>query len=193
MSERLGALKWVRPLLLGLLLPSAGMAELEVPFLSGRVNDPTELLRAESESRIEGTLMPSSSTSTMGLGERLIGGGLFLCVIGMFSLLALHSPGLLAWFLYVFLTPFWTLFPLVLSGSRLGLLPVVLWLAGFPILRILGRRGRGAEKGGWRRIFVPLGTGGWRSTSGWSGGGFSSRGFSADGGSFGGGGSSSSW
>ena len=304
-----GRRRWVgAALLLWLLLASAGMAELEVPFLSSRVNDVAGLLSPESETRIEATLsgleevtgvqvvvltigslegedledyslqvaetwqlgsrelddgallliarddrkmrlevgyglepiltdatsnrvlndvlrprfrqgdfeggieeatvviagllqgedlLPpptrSSSTSPTGLRERLFGGGIFLFVVGMFSLMALQSPGFIAWFLYVFLIPFWALFPFALLGPRIGLVPVVLWLVAFPILRILGRRSGRTKKGGWGGIFVPVGTGGWKSTSGWGGGGFSSGGFSGGGGSFGGGGSSSSW
>jgi uncharacterized protein len=128
----------------------------------------------------------------MGWRDRLLGGGIFLVVVGLFSLMALQSTGLVAWFLYVFLIPFWALFPYALSGSALGLVPVVIWLIAFPILRIVGLRSQTNQRGGWRRIFVPVGTGSWKSTRGWGGGGFSG-GFSGGGGSFGGSGSSSSW
>lgn len=140
----------------------------------------------------EDALPAPSSSSSMGWRDRLLGGGIFLVVVGMFSLMALQSTGLVAWFLYVFLIPFWALFPYALSGSALGLVPVVIWLIAFPILRIVGLRSQTNQRGGWRRIFVPVGTGSWKSTRGWGGGGFSG-GFSGGGGSFGGSGSSSSW
>jgi uncharacterized membrane protein YgcG len=202
-----GRRKWAVALqLVWLFLPTASTAELEVPLLSGRISDPAGLLSSQSQTGIEETLVsagsrqedvlptPSSSTSGMGSGERLFAGGLFLFVVGMFSLMALQSPGLLAWCLYVFLIPFWALFPFALIGASIGLIPVVFWLVVFPILRVLGRRSRRVEKGGWRAVFVPMSTRGWKSTSGWgAGGGLSSAGFSGGGGRFGGGGSSSSW
>ena len=52
-----GCRRWVgAAMLLWLCLPSVGMAELEVPFLSGRVSDLAEVLSPGSERRIEETL-----------------------------------------------------------------------------------------------------------------------------------------
>jgi uncharacterized protein len=111
-----------------------------------------------------------------------------------FVLSALRTPGCAGWFLYVFLTPFLGFFPFAIFG-RAGLVVPILWLVGFPILKLLldrkgprppGARGRG---GGW--VLGPGSFGG----GGFGGGGFrgGGGGFSGGGGSFGGGGASSRW
>lgn len=106
---------------------------------------------------------------------------------------ALRSPGPVAWFLYVFLTPFLFVFPTVLAGLTAGVAATAGWLVLFPILRSFwpkGPRGPGGRggRGGWGPIFMGGGSGG-----GFSGGGFSGGGFSGGGGSFGGGGASGGW
>ncbi len=123
------------------------------------------------------------------LGGRLAAGGLFLLVVGMFSLVALFSPGCQSWFLYVFLMPFWGAFPAAFLSPKVGLVSLAAWVVGFPILKlILSSTGAGkrwvSSHPGWTN---------WTSGGGggWSGGG--GGGFSGGGGSFGGGGASGSW
>jgi len=114
----------------------------------------------------------------------IIGGGIFFIVIGTFSVVALFSKGGQAWFVYVFLLPFYLLFPVGIFGLW-GLVLPVLWVVGFPILRRLtwhtdrGRQFRSAHPG-WVTF---------AASSGRSSGG----GFSGGGGSFGGGGASGGW
>lgn len=123
----------------------------------------------------------------------------FLIPITLFSRQALAARGCLAWFLYLFLMPFWLFFPLALLGKPLGYIPICLWAVGFPILwaiRGRGPGGPGGPPGGsgsrWGPIVFP--TGGWSSSGGgFGGGGFGGGGFSGGGGSFGGGGASGSW
>lgn len=115
----------------------------------------------------------------------------FLIPLGLFSLRALSTRGCMAWFLYFFLMPFWFSFPMVVLGRPLGLIPIGLWIIGFPFAWVLihktGASSSRNNGGGWGPFF---GTGGgWSS----SGGGFSGGGFSGGGGSFGGGGASGSW
>jgi len=118
----------------------------------------------------------------------------FLIPVGLFSLQALSSRGCLAWFLYLFLMPFWFLFPIAMLGRPLGFLPIGLWVVGFPIVWAI-LHGTTAGKN-WRDTgggpFFGTG-GGWSSSRGGWGGGFSGGGFSGGGGSFGGGGASGSW
>jgi uncharacterized protein len=132
-----------------------------------------------------------------------IGIGLFVFgILGLFSNFGLFSKGGEGWFLYIFLLPFWTLFPGVLFGFRLGLTCAVVWIVGFPLLRILlwhtglGKNLR--KNSSWARNLERSarrrgGRGGGFSSGGSSRGGFSSGGFSGGGGSFGGGGASSGW
>lgn len=120
----------------------------------------------------------------------------FLIPIGLFSLQALSTRGCMAWFLYLFLMPFWSAFPLAILGSPLGLIPIGLWVVGFPLLWSLIHKTSGG-KNWWDKGAGPFG-GGWSSSrggwgGGFSGGGSSGGGFSGGGGSFGGGGASGSW
>ena len=119
--------------------------------------------------------------------------GIFLLVVGSFSMIALFSSGCQSWFLWLFLTPFWSTFPMVID-PWVGAVCGVLWFIGCPIAKlILGKTAFGKR---FLETYPTLTT--WGSSSGSSGGGWSrgggfSGGFSGGGGSFGGGGASSSW
>jgi uncharacterized protein len=130
---------------------------------------------------------------------------LFVTVIGTFSMIALSTDGCASWFLYLFLIPFYALFPSMIFPPAAPFL-LGAWVIGFPLLRLWFRKAGWGKKfrggGGGPRwppfIFFPgswssggsrRGGGGWMSGGG--GGGFG--GFSGGGGSFGGGGSSGSW
>jgi uncharacterized protein len=130
--------------------------------------------------------------STAGL---LIFAAMFLLVIGTFSLIALISPGKAGWFLYLFLTPFYAIFPSVVFPPYGGLIAAGAWLVLFPILRALLHSPAGTKmrkRHGWVMTPTTGGSGGrWSSGGGFSGGG--GGGFSGGGGSSGGGGASSSW
>jgi uncharacterized protein len=149
--------------------------------------------------------VPLASSGQMTLAGRLIGGVIFLLVVGLFSLLAAVLPGPIAWVMYVFLMPFHCLFPIGLLTPALGTAWFALWVIGFPLLRrALAKTGRGKR---WRTLFaLPAGAGSgggwtWGSSGGSSGGSSwsssssssSDSSFSGGGGSFGGGGASSSW
>ena len=112
---------------------------------------------------------------------------IFIGVIGVFAMSALFSKGGGAWFLYLFLVPFFFAFPAAMIGPKWALVIVMAWLTGFPILRAMiwhTTAGKGF------RTSHPTWTN-WTSTGGggWSSGG----GFSGGGGSFGGGGASGGW
>jgi uncharacterized protein len=139
----------------------------------------------------------------VGLG---IGFLLFLMPFASGALFTRGGPG---WFLWLFLTPFVAAFPLAFFG-RAGLAVPLLWLIGFPPLKLWVARQqkkgrflarstpgtRAGRPGGWGGFGGGMG-GGWSSGGGgWSSGGGRSSGgggFSGGGGSFGGGGASSSW
>jgi uncharacterized protein len=125
---------------------------------------------------------------------RLFFFGMYLLVVGIFSVVAIFSKGAQSWFLYFFLMPFHLAFPVVLAPFA-GVFFLLAWLVGFPLLkRWLGHAPAGkrflANHPGWTTFAASSGRrgGGWSSSGG--GGGFSGGG---GGGSFGGGGSSSSW
>jgi uncharacterized protein len=113
--------------------------------------------------------------------------------IGLFTFIGIVTPGV-GWFLYVFLIPFWSMFPLMLIGPTPTLVLVVAYLIGYP----LAKR-RLARTAWYRKAAIDLKTKGTASIGGFAvvsagGGGFSSGGgFSGGGGSSGGGGASGSW
>ena len=106
----------------------------------------------------------------------------------MFSVLAVFSPGCQAWFLYVFLMPFYFAFPAALVAPSFGVAMFGLWLVAFPVLKLwLGRAKAGRAFLKRHPAWASIGTASRGS------GGRSSGGFSGGGGSFGGGGASGSW
>jgi uncharacterized protein len=114
---------------------------------------------------------------------------IFTIVTGTFTLVGISTKGFVSWFLYVFLMPFWLMFPYAFLGT---VVPFVVYLFAFPLLKVLIARNPSlqASMAKWSRTTPGTGSS-WssRSSSGWSSGG----GFSGGGGSFSGGGSSGSW
>jgi uncharacterized protein len=138
------------------------------------------------------------------LGSKMLVLLIFGLVVGTFSMVAIFSHGCQSWFLYLFLTPFYAIFPSILWPGA-GLIAAGVWLVAFPILKALfsrpgggpPRRGSGGF-GGWPIFMPPIGGGrrggGWViGGGGFGGGGGGGGGFSGGGGSFGGGGASGSW
>jgi len=140
--------------------------------------------------------------SDFGWKERLLVGAFVFGILGMFTFIGLVSKGCAGWFLYVFLIPFYAVFPAAILGAYGGLTLLGVYAIGFPIFRvIIGRTAWG------KRLAENFGNtrnrGGGSSGSGWSGGGWSSgggggwssggSGFSGGGGGFSGGGASGSW
>lgn len=120
-------------------------------------------------------------------GEKVMGLAIFTFVVGIFTLIGLFQRGFMGWFLYVFLMPFWLLFPMAILGT---FIPFIVYLIAFPLLKTLLAQNPAFQS--WQKSWVgSKGFGG-----GWSSGGLSSGGgggFSGGGGSFSGGGSSGSW
>jgi uncharacterized protein len=135
--------------------------------------------------------------------EKLVIGVFLFIVLGIFTVIGILSPGCAGWFLYVFLIPFYAIFPMIVAGTGGGLGILITYLIAFPLLKAF------LPKTAWgSRLSKTLGSSGksrggrWSSGSGWGGwtGGFGGGGrsgggggFSGGGGSFGGGGSSGSW
>jgi uncharacterized protein len=136
----------------------------------------------------------------MPLHERILMGAFIFGIIGLFTIVGIVTPGM-GWFLYLFLIPFWAMFPVMIFGSGITFYILIAYLIGFPIAKLLVSRtdwfkeaGRNIGKKGY------AGTGGftWGGGGGsWSSGGgswsSSGGGFSGGGGSSGGGGASGSW
>lgn len=125
-----------------------------------------------------------------GVGFTLLFLGVFLLVVGTFSFIAIFSTGCQSWFLYLFLLPFWIVFPVMLHPAA-GLTAGLGWLFLFPILKTLvhhSRWGKAFQRS-HSTLFTVFGDRGSSFSSFSLGGG----GFFGGGGSFGGGGASSSW
>jgi len=132
----------------------------------------------------------AKSVSDLPVLPRLIATLVFVVVIGLFSALALLGKGCQSWFLYVFLMPFYAVFPFALWGTVAALL-IPAWIIGFPVAKFwLGKTTGGKSFLAAHPGLVSFAASGGHSGSG---GGWSSGGFSGGGGSFGGGGASSSW
>ena len=148
----------------------------------------------EPEFQSSGMQFPGAE---MPLAEKILIGAFVFGIIGLFTAMGLIMPGGMGWFLYFFLIPFWSMFPMALFGSAVALkilgayallYPLIkLWLSRLPWYRKirddLDSKGF-AEVGG-----MTLRTGGGGGSGGFSSGG----GFSGGGGRSGGGGASGSW
>lgn len=148
----------------------------------------------EPEFRSSGMRFPGAE---MPLAEKILIGAFVFGIIGLFTALGLIMPGGIGWFLYFFLIPFWSMFPMALFGSAAALKilgvyallypPIKLWLSRQPWYR---KARDDLESKGFAEIGgMTLRTGGGGGSGGFSTGG----GFSGGGGRSGGGGASGSW
>lgn len=135
----------------------------------------------------------------MPLATRILIGGFIFGILGLFTLIGIFTPGF-GWFMYLFLIPFWAMFPIMVLGTRGALICFIIYLVIFPTAKLFFRYSPKYEK--VRHDLKTKGKasiGGFTFTSGssgrsWSSGSSSSGGgFSGGGGSSGGGGASGSW
>ena len=138
-------------------------------------------------------------TGELSVTERIFIGVFVLGILALFTSIALFSGGCAGWGLYVFLIPFYAVFPWISIGTTAGIGLFILYVIGMPMAKIFMERSAWgkAQVKKWQSTSTSGRSGsGWSLGSGWgSSGGFSSGGggFSGGGGSFGGGGSSGSW
>ena len=125
---------------------------------------------------------------------RILLGCFIFGIIGLFTVLGVLTPGS-GWFLYVFLIPFWAMFPVVVVGPNATLALLGMYVIGFPIAKLSVR-----NQPWYAKAAEDLKTKGTASIGGFTissgGSSFSSGGgggFSGGGGSSGGGGASGSW
>jgi uncharacterized protein len=151
---------------------------------------------------LEGSYTPPAEDASTDIGTRLLAGGMFTVVVGLFTLIVLFNRGAQMWFLYLFLLPFWLVFPLAILGVGGGVIAFCCYALGVPFFRLWTSKTAGGKSVYSRFSAIPffagLSSGGSSSgggSSGSSGGGSSSSsdGFSGGGGGFSGGGASGSW
>ena len=146
---------------------------------------------------------PEEEPAVFDGGSRIMAGVLFTVVVGLFTLFVLFIRGGQAWFLYLFLLPFWLIFPLAIVGVKAGVTAFSCYAILVPLFRLWTTKTPGGKafysRFSVHPFFGALSSGGSSSGSGFSsssGGGFSSSsdsGFSGGGGGFSGGGASGSW
>lgn len=132
----------------------------------------------------------------MPLAERILISLFVFGIIGLFTFIGIVTPGGMGWFLYFFLIPFWSMFPMAIFGSQAALFIIGTYAVLYPIARILV-----ARMSWYLKAKEDLKTKGVAQIGGMtirpggsSAGGFSSGGgFSGGGGRSGGGGASGSW
>ncbi|MGO8855577.1 MAG: TPM domain-containing protein [Steroidobacteraceae bacterium] len=133
----------------------------------------------------------TKSPSDMSWPTRILVGVFIFGIIGIFTCIGVMSPGSSAWFLYLFLIPFWWAFPAMVLPFPITLVLFVIYLLGFPIAKLLLRRSpwyQNALKQMHSKGSATIG--GFPIMGGGSSGG---GGFSGGGGGSGGGGSSGGW
>jgi uncharacterized protein len=126
--------------------------------------------------------------------ERILLGCFIFGVLGIFTFVGVMTPGV-GWFLYVFLIPFWSMFPIVIVGVRGALAILGTYVVGYPIAKLILSRTAWYEKAAQDlKTKGSASVGGFTFASGGSSGSSSGGGgFSGGGGSSGGGGASGSW
>jgi uncharacterized protein len=131
---------------------------------------------------------------SMSLAERILIGAFIFGIIGLFTVIGVLTPGV-GWFLYLFLIPFWGAFPMMVVGTRVGVVLLGIYLVGYPLAKLMLRNREWYKKAAYDlKTKGRASLGGFTLTSGgggsWSSGG---GGFSGGGGSSGGGGASGGW
>ncbi|MEO8849164.1 MAG: TPM domain-containing protein [Casimicrobiaceae bacterium] len=129
---------------------------------------------------------------------RILVGCFVFGIIGLFTVVGVMTPGV-GWFLYLFLIPFWAMFPLFIIGGRPTLMLLATYVIGFPVAKLIAMRqpwyakaAADLKRTGTAHVGgMVLTSGGSSGSSGSFGGG--GGGFSGGGGSSGGGGASGSW
>jgi len=149
---------------------------------------------------LRGSYSPPPEKEGPDLGGKLMAGGIFTVVVGLFTLIVLFLRGAQAWFLYLFLLPFWFVFPMAILGLAGGTIAFVCYALFVPIFRLWWARSAGGRALHGRissmPFFAGLASGSSFSPGGssWSSGSSSSDGgFSGGGGGFSGGGASGGW
>ena len=129
---------------------------------------------------------------------RILLGAFIFGIIGLFTVVGVLTPGM-GWFLYLFLIPFWAMFPIIIVGVKGAMVLLGIYVVGFPIAKLIVKRQPWyAKAASEMKSKGSANIGGFIVTSGGSSGGSSSSsssggGFSGGGGSSGGGGASGSW
>ena len=67
---------------------------------------------------------------------RILLGAFIFGIIGIFTVVGVMTPGV-GWFLYVFLIPFWAMFPIIIVGTRGALWLLGTYVVVYPIAKLI--------------------------------------------------------
>jgi uncharacterized protein len=168
-----------------------------VATLEGKApGDWGDAVPAETKSRKPVDFFEASGPDLPWYGRILLGCFIF-GIIGLFTVIGVMTPGV-GWFLYVFLIPFWAMFPIIVIGPKATVGLLAIYLLGYPVAKLwLKRQPWYAKAAAELKAKGTTTIGGMVITSGGSSSSSSSSssggGFSGGGGSSGGGGASGSW
>jgi len=132
---------------------------------------------------------------------RILIGTFVFSIIRLFTIIGITTPGV-GWFLYLFLIPFWAMYPIFVFGIMGALICLVTYVVVFPVAKLRLKHTKWYKKAQKDlRIKGKASVGGFMFNSGrsgrsWSSGRSSFSGsssFSGGGGSSGGGGCSGTW
>jgi len=154
---------------------------------------------------LRGSYAPPAEEASADVGTKLLAGGIFTVVVGLFTLIVLFARGAQSWFLYLFLLPFWLVFPLAILGVAGGVIAFGCYALLVPLFRFWWSKTAGGRSLHTRVSAIPFfaalsrgvsssgGGSSWSSSSGGGSSGSSGDSFSGGGGGFSGGGASGSW
>jgi uncharacterized protein len=130
----------------------------------GGINDGVDAIVAQLEGRGGATGDAGATTSpTKGKGifdspqiaefeaqlpawpMRILLGAFIFGVIGLFTAIGVVTPGM-GWFLYVFLIPFWAMFPMIVVGVKGALVLLGIYVVGFPLAKLIARSRPGTPR-----------------------------------------------
>lgn len=146
-------------------------------------------------------IMPTGFTTNgadLSIPERILIGAFVFGIIGLFTIVGVVTPGA-GWFLYLFLIPFWAMFPIIIVGVKGALVILSIYMISFPIAKlVIGKTAWYHKASQELRKKGRASIGGFTFSSGssgssWSSGSSSGSSFSGGGGSSGGGGASGRW
>ncbi len=76
-----------------------------------------------------------SGVEDIPITERILIGAFIFGIIGLFTIIGVVTPGA-GWFLYLFLIPFWAMFPIIVVGTHGALVLLIIYLVGFPAAKL---------------------------------------------------------
>jgi uncharacterized protein len=167
-----------------------------IATLEGRSGGAGEASADSASSSGGGSAAAHFNEPNLAWPERILIGAFIFGIIGLFTFIGIMTPGV-GWFLYVFLIPFWAMFPIAVVGTRGALVLLGIYVIGYPIAKLILSRSAWYHKAAQDlKTKGSASVGGFVLSSGGSSGSSSSGnggGFSGGGGSSGGGGGSGSW